>query len=132
MWGWNSFTAKAWLNSATLYVDGHKIIEFPDGTKIEWNNQGDQLNNLFIGTLGHQLTGKIEFKDPKNNLYGWYELGNIKKKTQDYFTGEIFFHGKKILDIRGNYMGHMDVNGHRYFDVREVNKYYFPVSSCSN
>jgi hypothetical protein len=34
-----------------------------------------------MGTLGHQLTGKIEFRDPKNNLYGWYELGNIKKKT---------------------------------------------------
>jgi hypothetical protein len=35
------------------------------------------------------LTGKIEFVDAVNNLYGWYELGNIKKKTQDYFTGEI-------------------------------------------
>ena len=61
-----------------------------------------------MGTLGHQLTGKIEFKDPKNNLYGWYELGNIKKKTQDYFTGEIHQFGKKIIDIKGNYMGYMD------------------------
>jgi len=38
MYGWNSFTAKAWLNSCTLYVDGRKVVEFPDGTKIEWNN----------------------------------------------------------------------------------------------
>lgn len=81
MYGWNSFSAKAWLNSCTLTSEGHKIAEFPDGTKIEWNNQGDQLNNLFMGTLGHQLTGKVEFRDPKNHLYGWYELGNIKKKT---------------------------------------------------
>jgi len=51
------------------------------------------LNNLFMGTLGHQLTGKVEFRDPKNHLYGWYELGNIKKKTQDYFTGEIHQYG---------------------------------------
>ena len=41
MHGWNSFTAKAWLNSAALYVEGHKTFEFKDGTKITWNNQGD-------------------------------------------------------------------------------------------
>ena len=38
MHGWNSFTAKAWLNSAALYVEGHKTFEFKDGTKITWNN----------------------------------------------------------------------------------------------
>jgi hypothetical protein len=75
MHGWNCFSAKAWVNSCTLYVDGHKTVDFPDGTSITWNNQGDQFNNLFMGTLGHQLTGKIEFKDPKNNLYAFYELG---------------------------------------------------------
>ena len=41
MWGWNSFSAKAWLNSASLFVDGHKVLEFKDGSRIEWNNQGD-------------------------------------------------------------------------------------------
>ena len=78
--GWNSFTAKAWLNSVTLYVEGHKTFEFKDGTKITWNSQGDQLNNIFMGTLGHQLTGKIEFNYKEQGLYGWYELGNNKKK----------------------------------------------------
>jgi hypothetical protein len=38
VYGWNSFTAKAWLNSATLEVDGHKTVEFADGTKIVFNN----------------------------------------------------------------------------------------------
>ena len=41
LWGWNSFSAKAWLNSATLFVEGHKVLEFKDGTRMEWNNQGD-------------------------------------------------------------------------------------------
>lgn len=53
MHGWNSFVAKAWLNSATLYVDGHKTIEFQDGDKIHFNNQGDQFNSLFMGTMNH-------------------------------------------------------------------------------
>jgi hypothetical protein len=35
--------------------------------------------------------------------------------------------GKKILDIKGNYMGYMDIGGTRYFDVREASKYYFPI-----
>lgn len=52
----------------------------------------------------------------------------MKKKTQDYFTGEVHQFGKKICDIKGNYMGYMDFGPVRYFDVREVNKYYFPVS----
>lgn len=38
MHGWNSFSAKAWINSCTLYVEGKKTIEFPDGTVITWNN----------------------------------------------------------------------------------------------
>lgn len=53
MYGWSSFKAKAWLNSATLDVDGHKIIEFRDGQRIEWNNQGDNFFNIMMGTLGH-------------------------------------------------------------------------------
>jgi len=53
MFGWNSFSVKAWLNSASSTTEGHKIVEFLDGSNIEWNNQGDQFNNLFMGTLGH-------------------------------------------------------------------------------
>ena len=49
-------------------------------------------------------------------------------RTQDYFTGEIHWNGKKILDINGNYMGYMEVGGVRYFDVREMKDIYFPVS----
>lgn len=78
--GWNSFTAKAWMNSITLTVAGKKTITFKDGGQIEFNNQGDQFNSIFIGTINHQLTGKIEFHDKKNGLYGYYDIGNIKKK----------------------------------------------------
>lgn len=31
------------------------------------------------------------------------------------------------MDIKGNYMGYMDIGNVRYYDVREVNKYYFPI-----
>jgi hypothetical protein len=44
----------------------------------------------------------------------------VKKRTQDYFTGEIHKDGKKIMDVNGNYLGFMDIGGVRYFDVREI------------
>jgi len=37
-YGYTGFSAKAWLNSVTLFVVGTKTIEFTDGTKIVWNN----------------------------------------------------------------------------------------------
>jgi hypothetical protein len=42
-----------------------------------------------MNAMQHQLTGRIEFHYEKHGLHGWYELGNVKKRPQDYFTGEI-------------------------------------------
>jgi hypothetical protein len=79
--GYSTFSAKAWLNSIELKVIGRKTITFPrDGGKITFNNQSDMFNNTFLGTLNHQITGTIEFKDEANNVYGTYEIGNVKKR----------------------------------------------------
>jgi len=56
-------------------------VTFTDGGQIKWNMAGDQINNIFMGTLGHQILGKIEFHDTQNGLHGFYEFGNVKKKT---------------------------------------------------
>jgi hypothetical protein len=37
--------------------------------------------------------------------------------------------GKKVLDIEGNYMGYIDIGGVRYMDLREVDRFYFPVTT---
>jgi hypothetical protein len=82
-----------------------------------------------MGTMGHQLTGKIEFNDKENGIYGFYEIGTVKKKTQDYFAGQITVNGQKLCDVYGNYMGYMDFGGVRYYDVREASKVYFPLKA---
>lgn len=61
--GWASWQAKAWLNSAALVVDGKKVLTFKDGQTITFNNTSDQFNNIFLGTINHQITGKIEYHD---------------------------------------------------------------------
>jgi len=79
MYGWSSFVAKAWINSISLKVDGKKVVEFQDGSKIEWGIPGDQFNSIFIGTIVHQMTGKMEFHYKSQNIYGFIDIGNVRK-----------------------------------------------------
>ena len=73
-----------------------------------------------MGTLHHQLLGKVTFKDEENGLTGYLEIGKNKKSTKDAFTGYIMArNGQKLCNIEGNYMGYMDFDGQRYFDLRE-------------
>ena len=48
------------------------MVTFKDGQEIKFDLIGDSVYNLFFGTIGHQLIGKIEFKDEANKLYAYY------------------------------------------------------------
>lgn len=78
--------------------------------------------------MGHQLTGKMKYEDVSNNIVANYEFGNVRKKTQDFFTGQILKDDKVVSEIRGNYMGFIDFDGLRYWDIRERANIWFPVS----
>ena len=125
--GWSQHQVHAGMNSATLKAEGFKLIQFKDGQQIRYNNTGDYIFNIFMGSMGHQLTGRIEFHDEANGLYGWYEPGTYKMKTQDYVTGRIEQNGRKVVDIYGNYMGFVDFNKVRYWDIRDMDQLWFPI-----
>lgn len=80
-----------------------------------------------MGSMGHQLTGKIEYKDEANGLVGYYEPGKYRMKTQDYICGDIKSNGSKVCDITGNYMGFCDFDKKRYWDIRDCEKIWFPI-----
>lgn len=50
-------------------------------------------------------------------------MGNVKGKVGDYFTGRIENSSKDIVvrDFSGTYMGYVDIDGERWFDIRENN-----------
>ena len=77
-----------------------------------------------MGTLYQWIHGKIEFHDKENNIYAYYEIGNVKGKTQEYFKGKILHEGQEVSEIYGNYCGYIDFDGVRYFDIREVDAVY--------
>jgi len=89
MTGWSSYTINAGMNSATLTADGHKLIKFEDGCTIRCTNTNDLIYNIFMGTMGHQLAGSMEFHDEKNDVHATYTFGNIRRMAQDFFSGEI-------------------------------------------
>lgn len=103
------------------------MITFKDGQTIIFNNTGDYVFNVFMGNMGHQLTGKVTFTDSANQIEGYYEPGKYRLKTQDYVCGQINVKGKKVVDVYANYMGFADFNGERYWDIREQEKIWFPI-----
>ena len=125
--GWSQHSIKMGMQSANLVAQGFKEIIFKDGQRIRFNNTGDYIFNIFMGNMGHQLTGKITFTDEKNGLEGWYEPGKYRMKTQDYVCGEIKQQGQKACEIYANYMGFADFNKQRYWDIREQENVWFPI-----
>ena len=39
--------------------------------------------------MGHQMFGKVEFKDEKNNFEAFIEFASDPSKEQDYIAGKI-------------------------------------------
>lgn len=76
---------KAYINSAVCTPTGHKTIIFKDGQTISFNNPTDTFYNILMGNLYMWVHGKIEFHDRENDIYAWYEIGTVKKHTQEYF-----------------------------------------------
>ena len=73
-----------------------------------------------MGKLHHYLHGKVKFEDKKNNMTGFWEIGNVKKMPKDYLEGYIIKDDVKVCeDISGTYMGYIDFDGERGFDIRD-------------
>ena len=126
-YGYSSFSPKAHLNSIDLHVEGGKTIHFAsDGAKIKYGPHQDQFFNTVFGTLTHLITGRIEFTDEQNGISAWYEINSPdrgKGKAKDYFVGEIKKDGIVVSRLFGTYMGYIDFDNKRYWDIRHMYNY---------
>jgi len=53
-------------------------------------------------------------------------------REQDYLEGEIKVRGKTVSNIFGNYMGFVEFDGKRFYDVRDLNAILEPIISVEN
>jgi len=126
-YGYSAFSPKAHLNSVDLHVEGGKSIEFAsDGAKITYGPHQDQFFNTVFGTLIHLITGKIEFTDELNGITAFYEINSPNRgrgKAMDYMVGEIRKNGVLVSKMFGTYMGYIDFDGQRYWDIRHMQNF---------
>ena len=76
------------------------------------------MNNIFFGTMQHLLIGVIHFRDEKNNITAQFEF-EPKRKPLDMINGWIKKGDKQVSTIRGNYMGFLNFDDERFWDLRE-------------
>lgn len=56
------------------------------------------------------------------NIKAWIKTG-VSRLPLDHYEGEITVNGNCVAKIRGSYLGFLDIDGVRYWDVR---------SECNN
>ena len=78
-----------------------------------------------MGTCHHILDGDFEFMDEKNGLKATINVGKVYRKPKDYMSGKIEKLNQLTGDwevvcneIKGTYMGYIDFDGERLFDIR--------------
>ena len=120
-----SFDIKSNPYSATVNCSGGRTMIFKDGQKIEYGWMNDYLWNIFMGTMSHQYSGRLQFKDEENKIFAYFDLGAYKMRAQDYMYGHIEVDGKKVCEIIGNYMGYIEFDKVRYWDRRDQERIHF-------
>ena len=121
--GHGAFDVKSGPRTADIHISGHKKVVFRDGQTIKCSLTDNKLWNIFVGTLSWQTVGKQTFEDEANGIQGFIKFDAYAFKKQDFIWGEISRNGKKVCEITGNYMGFMDFDGVRYWDLRDDQKF---------
>ena len=109
------------FNSARLSLQGYKQIDFVDGSSIRYGNFSDRFENAIIGNATQHQVAKLRFIDEVNGLVGHLNMEGVYGKVSDYFSGHIeTSDGERLVDsINGTYMGYMNFDDERWFDLRE-------------
>lgn len=93
--GYSTFKSSAGLNSLSVTNLGKRIIEFKDGTKIEFNHAKESFSGTFFGTPKLESLGELKYIDEKNKIICKIKIGEVKGKPTDFLYGEIFKENKK-------------------------------------
>ncbi|CAI2382818.1 unnamed protein product [Moneuplotes crassus] len=124
-YGSYEYTAKLtdFGNSATGRQIGKNYIEFPDGTRIDYEFPYMKIGGLLFGKRTIKFSGKVQFSDPKNHLIGQLAFnseGGIFKRKQgpvDQFTGTIERNGTVVSEIEGSWLENISFDGKIYWQL---------------
>lgn len=122
--GYSTFKSSAGLNSLSVTNLGKRVIEFKDGTKIEFNHAKESFSGTFFGTPKLESLGELKYIDEKNKIICKVKIGEVKGKPSDFLQGEIFKENKKISVLTGSYLSALFWDDVKYWDIRDN----FPIT----
>lgn len=79
-----------------------------------------QYEGVFLGTLRESTIGTISITDVKNQIRFKAKLGDVAKRSADYFTGLIMKNERPAGGVLGTYLGYLNVEGQRIWDGRKT------------
>ena len=131
-WGFTEFGAGFGYNRMFLKSKGLLQLKFKDGTLFEIGLSENKVENVFWGTMRHEIYGSQTFVDTTNNMRAVinYSPSGRVGLPSDYFEGvlEKFDpaapdrEGQLISNITGSWVGFCDFDKVRYWDINTVEK----------
>eukprot|EP01098_Paradermamoeba_levis_P006838 TRINITY_DN2846_c0_g1_i1.p1 TRINITY_DN2846_c0_g1~~TRINITY_DN2846_c0_g1_i1.p1 ORF type:complete len:369 (-),score=119.45 TRINITY_DN2846_c0_g1_i1:98-1204(-) len=143
-YGWGQWCAFFRGNCVKGHQKGPLFIEFPDGTKIEFNLPEVWVKGVLYGERIIEYEGEVSFKDEKNNLLAEVTIsppgssgfisrlcGYSDKPLSDYMLGDIYkiskgdddgqdqIHKASFCKITGSWLGCILFDDVSYWDFRD-------------
>jgi hypothetical protein len=105
-------------------------VEYPDGAKITFALPGVNVGGVLWGDRIIEYDGTVTFKDEKNKITCEVAIPNPhgagtitswfgkQKLPSDHFFGDIQQNGKRVARVEGSWLGAIEFDGKRYWDVK--------------
>mmetsp|Transcript_38151 Transcript_38151/g.89931 ORF Transcript_38151/g.89931 Transcript_38151/m.89931 type:complete len:438 (+) Transcript_38151:138-1451(+) len=131
-YGHTTFDIGFGYNRMFLNTSGSRTLTFADGGKVEIGFPKDRVSNVFWGQMHHECLGEQLFTDDANGIRCiiTYAPEGRKGVPTDYFQGVIERYdprnadaeGQMVCSVEGSWVGFVDFDRVRYWDVRTTTK----------
>jgi hypothetical protein len=139
-WGYGEWAASCTGNTVKGYQKGPNNIDFPDGQRISFSEPVIMIRGIMFGERYIEFGSTMTFVDEKNNLscdlvlnpdgLGFFKgLFSKAKSPSDTVRGQILLRpadatekdkGTVLGEITGSWLGYLDIDGVRYWDIRDT------------
>eukprot|EP01066_Platyproteum_vivax_P011538 Platyproteum_vivax@DN5239_c0_g1_i2.p1 len=123
-WGCSIFSASAGLNTLTLVNSGYRGVDFADGHRVTITVlPKDVWTGVMMGNVcKHETVGPMRVDDSLGNVLTFTIGGkNSRGRPSDCIKGELMnASGKVVSQMSGTWLGYVDFDDKRYWDIREV------------
>jgi len=115
------------LNAIGMRYEGTTWVTFSTGQTIAMSYPMEQLNGMMYGpNLRNEAVGKVHFEDSLGMTCDIL-IGGTTEHPTDYLEGTIKGpRGDVLGNLSGTYLGYLDIDGERFWDMRQVPHLDFP------